>query len=128
MPGSVVLSQVSLLGIGSESARSVRSGHLIQSDLIGSLAAEAQDAEVVRVARPPSGDRDVGQDVHRVTQRCHLELDGNHPQLLDRAGAADVAPADERDRLAPPLTWGRGKSRFITHIKSEPLVELDLAG
>jgi len=24
--------------------------------------------------------------------------------------------------------WGRGKNRFITHIKSEPLVELDLAG
>jgi hypothetical protein len=51
----------------------------------------------------PGGHHDVRQDVHRVPQRGHLKLDGDQPQLLDGAGAADVAPADERDGLAPPL-------------------------
>src|ERR1019366_4195121 len=39
----------------------------------------------------------------RVAQGPHLELDGDLPQLLDGAGPADVAPADEGDGFAPPL-------------------------
>ena len=48
-------------------------------------------------------DHHVGEDVDRVAQRRHLELDRHRPQLLDGAGTADVAPADERDGLVPPL-------------------------
>jgi hypothetical protein len=37
------------------------------------------------------------------TERRHLELHRDLPQLLDRSRAAHVAPPDERDRLVPPL-------------------------
>ena len=36
-------------------------------------------------------------------QRCHLHLDGDEAELLDRAGAADVAPPDERNGFAGPF-------------------------
>jgi predicted nucleotidyltransferase len=74
-------------------------------------------------------------------RRYHGEA-GRLPQDIDLmvVGSGDVneirTAADCASRtlrrdvsvtILRPAEWGRGKNRFVTHIKSEPLVELDLA-
>ncbi len=49
-------------------------------------------------------------------QRRHLELDRHQAQLLDRAGATYIAPADERDRFAAPLDE-REVHRVLQHAR-----------
>jgi len=56
------------------------------------------------------GAEDVGEDMHRVPQGCHLELNAHLAQMLDGAGPADVPPADEGD--------GSGLRRYLRRTKA----------
>jgi hypothetical protein len=65
-----------------------------------------EERQVCGVGRPTHCDQHVGQHVHRVAQRRHLELDRHRAQLFDRPRPTGVPPTDERHGLAPPLDEG----------------------
>jgi hypothetical protein len=75
----------------------------VRGEHLEPLTERSEELDVERDAGGTDGSHDVGQDVNRVPQRRHLELDGDEANLLDRSGAAHVAIADERHGLAVEL-------------------------
>ena len=69
---------------------------------------------VERLALLEDAEERLHAHIHLGPDRCHVQLDGDAAQLLDRAGAADAAIADERHRLAAPFEGG-GIERVLQH-------------
>jgi hypothetical protein len=67
------------------------------------------------IGRLANSDEHVGQHVHGVAQRDHVELDRHGAELLDGPRSTGVAPPDERDGFAAPFNEG-GVHRVLEHL------------